>query len=222
MNEQAVKARKQRWAGHRAKRREELVEAALTAIRRHGPAVSVAAIAAEAGVTKPVLYRHFSDRADLQRAVSERAAKILLEKLVPELGRPLPPVDRIRALIGAFLAGAEEEPELWHFVVHSQDPGPAGAAAPQSDVVAHNFELIAGMLTSLLTDNLRALGQDAGGAEAWAFGLVGMVYTAGDWWLQRRTMSREALVDYLTQLIWQGLSGPLQGAPLKKDAPEGS
>ncbi|MDQ2708037.1 MAG: hypothetical protein M3Z25_10555 [Actinomycetota bacterium] len=27
-------------------------------------------------MTKPVLYRHFTDRADLQRAVSERAAQL--------------------------------------------------------------------------------------------------------------------------------------------------
>jgi hypothetical protein len=36
-----------------------------------------------------------------------------------------------------------------------------------------------------------------------------MVYTAGDWWLQRRTMSRAALTEYLTSMIWGGLAGLL-------------
>jgi hypothetical protein len=36
-----------------------------------------------------------------------------------------------------------------------------------------------------------------------------MVYTAGDWWLQRRTMSRSALTEYLTSMIWGGLAGLL-------------
>jgi hypothetical protein len=59
---------------------------------------------------------------------------------------------------------------------------------------------------------------DAGGTEAWAYGLAGMVYTAGDWWLQRRTMSRAALTDYLTSLIWGGLAGVL--GPAEKGTAE--
>jgi AcrR family transcriptional regulator len=194
-----------RWAGHREQRRAELVESAIEAIRERGAGVSVAGIAAAAGVTKPVLYRHFTDRADLQRAVSERAAKMLLDRLMPELASRRDPIERIRAIVDAFLAAVEDEPELWRFVVHS----PGGEHEAGADVVAHNLALIAGMLTARLVEELRARRRDAGGAEAWAYGIAGMVYTAGDWWLQRRTMTRAALTDYLTQLIWGGLSGVL-------------
>jgi AcrR family transcriptional regulator len=202
-----------RWAAHRKQRRAELVEAAVQAVREHGAGVSVALIAAQAGVTKPVLYRHFVDRADLQQAVSERAAQLLLGRLLPELTAERAPTERIGAIVESFLAAAEEEPELWRFVVHN--PGGNQAA---SDVVAHNIALIAGLLTSGLVDELRARGMDAGGAEAWAYGLAGMVYTAGDWWLQRRTMSRAALTDYLTSLIWGGLAGVL--GPAEKGTAE--
>jgi AcrR family transcriptional regulator len=205
--------RSERWAGHRAQRRTELIEAALAAIREHGAGVSVAAIAAAAGVTKPVLYRHFADRADLQRAVSERAAQLLLERLLPELTKEREPIEHIRSIVEAFLAAAEDEPQLWHFVVHN--PGGSGET---DEVVEHSMALVAGLLSTALTDRLRARGADAGGAEAYAYGLVGMVYTAGDWWLSRRTMSRSALTDYLTTLIWGGLAG-LFGA---EDRPEGA
>jgi hypothetical protein len=84
-----------------------------------------------------------------------------------------------------------------------------GGEQATADVVEHNIALVAGLLTAALVDELRARGLDAGGAEAWAYGLAGMVYTAGDWWLQRRTMSRAALTDYLTSLIWGGLIGVL-------------
>jgi AcrR family transcriptional regulator len=178
--------------------------AALEAIREHGAGVSVAAIAAAAGVTKPVLYRHFADRADLQRAVSERAAQLLLHRLLPELARERDPVEHIRAIVQAFLAGAEDEPQLWHFVVHNP-----GGEREQAEVVEHSMALIAGLLSSALGDRLRQRGLDAGGAEAFAYGLVGMVYTTGDWWLRRRTMSRAALTDYLTTIIWSGLAGVL-------------
>ncbi|MBO0850175.1 MAG: TetR/AcrR family transcriptional regulator [Pseudonocardia sp.] len=194
-----------RWAGHREQRRAELVESAIEAIRERGAGVSVAGIAAAAGVTKPVLYRHFTDRADLQRAVSERAAKILLDRLLPELATERDPMERIRAIVDAFLAAIEDEPELWRFVVHN----PGGEHEASADVVAHNLALIAGLITTGLVEELRARRRDAGGAEAWAYGIAGMVYTAGDWWLQRRTMTRAALTDYLTELIWGGLSGVL-------------
>jgi len=197
-----------RWAAHRAQRRVELIDAAVAAIREHGAGVSVAAVAAAAGVTKPVLYRHFTDRADLQKAVSERGAQMLLQRLVPELTNERDPFERIHAIVDAFLAGAEDEPELWRFVVHN----PGGDRAASEDVVAHNMALVAGLITSALVDALRERGRDAGAAEAWAYGLAGMVYTAGDWWLQRRTMSRAALTDYLTSLIWGGLAGVLGAA----------
>jgi AcrR family transcriptional regulator len=194
-----------RWAGHREQRRAELVESAIEAIREHGAGVSVAGIAAAAGVTKPVLYRHFTDRADLQRAVSERAAKMLLDRLLPELESRRDPIERIRAIVDAFLAAVEDEPELWRFVVHN----PGGEQEAGADVVAHNLALIAGMIAAGLMEELRTRRRDAGGAEAWAYGIAGMVYTAGDWWLQRRTMTRATLTDYLTELIWGGLSGVL-------------
>lgn len=181
----------------------------MDSIREHGAGVSVAAIAATAGVTKPVLYRHFEDRADLQRAVSERAAQMLLQRLVPELINQREPTERIHAIVDAFLAGAEEEPELWRFVVHN----PGGDRDASADVVAHNMAMVAGLLTGSLVDALRDRGRDAGGAEAWAYGLAGMVYTAGDWWLQRRTMSRAALTEYLTSMIWGGLAGLLGESP---------
>jgi hypothetical protein len=37
--------------------------------------------------------------------------------------------------------------------------------------------------------------------------------TRGDWWLQRRTMSRAALTEYLTSMIWGGLAGLLGESP---------
>lgn len=198
-------ARSQRWAKHREQRREELIEAAIDAIRQHGTGVSVAAMAAQAGVTKPVVYRHFADRADLQRAISDRAASMLLARLMPELETERELSEHVRGIVDAFLAGAEEEPELWRFVVHGEsEAGP--------DVVAHNIALVAGLLTAALGDRLRERGLDSGGAEAWAYGLAGMVYTAGDWWLQRRTMTRAALTDYLVTLIKGGLTGVFDAA----------
>ena len=196
----------------RAQRRAEMVHAAMDAVRRHGPGVSVAEIAAGAGITKPVLYRHFTDRADLARAVGEAAAALLMARIAPELQRDREPLEQVRAVVEAFLTGIEEEPELWRFVVH-----PGGTGDGRRDRRRRHAS-IAGLLATLLGERMRGLGLDSGGAEAWAHGLVGMVQSAGDWWLERRTMSRRALTDYLTTLIWGGVAGVL-AAPADTRAP---
>jgi AcrR family transcriptional regulator len=196
-----------------------MVQAAIEAVRTHGAGVSVAEIAAAAGITKPVLYRHFTDRADLQRAVGQQAAEMLLSRMAPELDPAREPARLIRGVIDAFLAGIEDEPQLWRFVVHHPIERTPGA-----EVVEDARERIARTLAMIIGERLRALGLDSGGAEAWAQGLVGMVQSAGDWWLERRTMSRAALTDYLTTLIWGGVSGVLAMAdapgPLPMPTPE--
>jgi AcrR family transcriptional regulator len=193
----------------RAERRAEMVAAAMDAVRTHGPAVSVAEIAAVAGITKPVLYRHFEDRADLQRAVGQQAVALLMSRMAPALAVDGDPASTIHGIIDAFLAGIEAEPELWRFVVHH----PIGHA----EVVDDAREQIARLVATLIGERLREEGLDSGGAEAWAQGLVGMVQSAGDWWLERRTMSRAALTGYLTTIIWGGLSGVLRQAEAPVD-----
>lgn len=187
-----------------------MVRAAMQAVRRHGPGVSVAEIAAEAGITKPVLYRHFTDRADLQHAVGLEAAALLMARIAPALSEDAlevattDPRDLISSLVDAFLASIEDEPELWRFVVH-----PPIERGSTGTIVDDAREQIARLLATLIGGRLRELKLDSGGAEAWAQGLVGMVQSAGDWWLERRTMSRAALTEYLTTLIWGGMSAVL-------------
>lgn len=180
----------------------------MDAVRRLGPGVSVADIAAEAGITKPVLYRHFDDRADLHRCVGHQAAALLMARITPELQQDREPREHIRGVIDAFLGGVEAEPQLWRFVVHNP-----GEHTPGAEVVDDVRQTIASLLSILLGERLRAANLDSGGAEAWALGLVGLVQSTGDWWLERRTMSRAAVTDYLTTLVWGGVAGILAGAP---------
>lgn len=186
----------------------------MDAVRRHGPGVSVADIAAEAGITKPVLYRHFDDRADLHRAVGHEAAALLMARIAPELMKNREPKEHIRGVIDGFLSGVEDEPQLWRFVVHNP-----GEHTPGAEVVDDVRQTIASLLSSLIGVRLREADLDPGGAEAWAIGLVGMVQSAGDWWLERQTMSREAVTDYLTTLIWGGVAGVLGAATTTPSAP---
>jgi Tetracyclin repressor-like, C-terminal domain len=91
---------------------------------------------------------------------------------------------------------------LYRFVVHQQ------GIARQRDVVADVVDTVASGLARILGDRLRARGLDSGAALPWAYGIVGYVQTVGDWWLRhQQPISRSALGEYLTTLLWDGVSG---------------
>lgn len=105
--------------------------------------------------------------------------------------------------LDAFFTVIEEHPNLYHLLARGSFPEKAADA----DVVAEDKELIATALTALLGDYMRMFGMDSGAAEPWAYGIVGMVQNTGEWWLERRSMSRDSVVEYLTQIIWAAIDG---------------
>ena len=83
--------RDSRWERHREERRAALVDATIRAIRTHGAGVGMDDIAAEAGTSKTVIYRHFDDKAGLYRAVAER----IDGRVVAQRGRGAVPVEHL-------------------------------------------------------------------------------------------------------------------------------
>lgn len=210
-------ARKDRWRKHRLARRAEFVEAAMRVLDERGTDIGMGDVAAEAGVTKPVLYRHFEDKADLYNALGQRGTEILFERLIPAINAELAPLPRIRMALDAFFTVLEEHPNLYRLLARL----PGQEAANVSDVVTQDKELIATTLTALLGDYMRMFKLDSGAAEPWAHGIVGMVQNTGDWWLDKQTMSRDSVVEYLTQIIWAAIDGLTrqQGITLDPNVP---
>lgn len=206
-------ARKKRWHAHREARRTAMVQAAICAIRRHGANVGMDDIAAEAGVTKPVLYRHFTDKADLYVAVGRQVAGELLDRLTAQMEREVETRARVAAVIDTYLSSIEAEPELYRFVVRR----PLVDHGFEHDLAADYATLVATHLTRVIGDTLRGLGLDSGCAEPWGHGLVGLVQATGDWWLEHRSMSRASLTEYLTTLIWSGFAGVMAPAQPQHD-----
>jgi AcrR family transcriptional regulator len=66
----------------RADRREQILDAATRAFARAGfAATGLDDVAAEAGITRVLLYRHFDSKADMYRAVLDRACQRLEERV---------------------------------------------------------------------------------------------------------------------------------------------
>jgi AcrR family transcriptional regulator len=202
----AFRSRKRRDVGvaeRKAARRDELLSAAIRAIRANGPATSMHAIAVEAGCAKPILYRHFGDKSGLYQAVADRYASLLMEEVSRAFARDLGTRELIAAALDAYLRFIERETEIYKFLWHRVLP-----ELPRMNVTLTDFDArIANDLTRLLRDRLKPAGVDTGGADPWAHALVGMATAVGEWWLEDRSMSREHLVEYLTDLLWGGFSG---------------
>lgn len=154
-------------------------------------------IAAQGGVTKPILYRHFGDRDGLIAAIGERYGAQLIGRLGSTLDAGSPE-ELLWQTIDGYLAFLEEDLELYTFLMHQT--GRADAAHSMGSLI----EIIGRRVAVVIGDQLRANGRDAGGAEPMAFGVVGMVHHAGDWWIRNQTMSRPALTTYLAGLLWNG------------------
>ncbi|MEV4708852.1 TetR/AcrR family transcriptional regulator [Actinoplanes sp. NPDC049316] len=194
--------RSKRWADHRERRREDLVDAVIEAIRELGPEPGIDAVAAHAGVSKPVLYRYFQDKSGLWEAVGRRAATAVVEAVAPAVAAVREERDVVSAAVDAYLAYIEADPHLYRFVVHQR------GIARERDVVADAIDTVASGLARILGDRLRALGLDSGPALPWAYGIVGYVQTVGDWWLRhQQPISREALANYVTTFLWGGVTG---------------
>jgi AcrR family transcriptional regulator len=186
----------------RAARRAELLDAATRVVRREGSSASMEQIAAEAGVTKPIVYRHFRDRGDLVSAMAERFAADLTTELAQSLNRSGDPREIMAGTIDAYLAFVERDPQLYRFIIQEITP------SPDAEVSLTSFmREVGAQVAVVLGEQLRAAGVDSGGAEPMAHGIVGMVHSAGDWWLSSRSMPRARVVEYLTSLLWTGVVG---------------
>jgi AcrR family transcriptional regulator len=183
-----------------AERREQLLDAADQAIGKYGSEVSMAAIAAEAGITKPILYRHFGDKGGLYRALAERQTEELLQGIRSTLIAGTDVRERAKSAIDAYLAAIEKRPGVYRFVVDraaTEEPSVAG-------YVAHFEKRLAGELAAAFGPDL---GVSTVRAQVWAHAIVGMVRAAGDWWLDAQSVSRSRLVKELIDLLFGGLAG---------------
>lgn len=84
-----------------AKRKEQLLDCAMQLFAAHGYArATTAELAKLAGVTEPIIYRHFDSKLELFVALIERTAAMTLTSWERELAGVSDPSERLRRLIG--------------------------------------------------------------------------------------------------------------------------
>lgn len=194
----ATDGRAARWEGHNEQRREQLIEATLRAIRLRGAGVGMDDIAAEAGTSKTVLYRHFGGRTGLYEAVVESVHAYIVRNVLDGVrGAEADPASLVRSVTDAYLRVVERDPEIYQFVV-TRPPG----GDPVTDPVTGVTGRIGQQLADIFRGWLKAHGRDPRPANTWGHGVVGFVWAIADKWLTTgRQRPRADIVEFTGSLF---------------------
>jgi AcrR family transcriptional regulator len=181
-----------------AERRELIVEAAGRLFGDRGyEGTRLDDVAAAAGVTKPVLYRHFESKRDLYLALLARHRDDLatFAAAVPAEGSPS---ERLRAVLEVWLAYVEAHSYAWRMLFRDTGGGPE-VQAYRREVHDRARDVLVAMIRSLSAVRIPPRELEPL-AELMSMGMASLVL----WWMENPGTSRRALVDAMTR-VWTGL-----------------
>jgi AcrR family transcriptional regulator len=202
------------------KRREQLIDAALSVIVEQGyEGVSIESIARMAGVTRPVIYDHFSNLGRLLQALIEREeayALAQLDDVVPPTPQPAgDPPALFAAGVRRFLDAVATQPNTWRIILLP----PEGTPAIVREHVETNRARVLGRLTGFVGWAVKEAGIRADlDIEICARAILRLSEEAGRMVLtdaERFSPERyERFARSITELIWSGAEPrPASDAP---------
>jgi AcrR family transcriptional regulator len=183
-----------------AERRALIVEAAGRLFGERGyDATRLDEIAAAAGVTKPILYRHFDSKRDLYLALLERH-RADLSSFIPAMPVEGTPAERLRALLDLWLDYVEAHAYSWKLLFRDTGGGPE-VAARRREVHAEARAVLVDAFASLAVRPIPSR-QLEPLAELISMGMAALVL----WWIEDASVSRAAVLDALTT-VWVRVLG---------------
>jgi AcrR family transcriptional regulator len=157
-------------------------------------------IAERAGVSKPVLYQHFSSKLELYLAVLQRHVENLVSGVRQALRTTTDNRQRLRSAVQAFFDFIEHDGQGYRLIFENDY-----VTEPQ---VAAQVRVATESCIDAVFDLISAdSGLDPHRARMIAVGLVGISVDCARYWLDTdRPISKEDAVDGTVQFAWGGLS----------------
>jgi AcrR family transcriptional regulator len=187
-------------------RRRELVEAAIRAVHRVGPNATMGDIAAEADLTKPVVYACFKSKAGLGSAIFEHYHIRIRQEALLTLESARSQRAVVRAIVAPLVAFVESEPDVYRFLI----------VALGTSTSTHSPSLF-GPFGGLVADRLsvdfdtifQGSGADPRPAEMLAYTVLAAAFSSVEWWDRRtpRRTSAKEITDWITDFICGGMAG---------------
>ncbi len=176
-------------------RREQIIQAALSAIEENGPYALTGQIADKAGLGRTHFYRHFASKEELDLAVARYVHRELTAKIRLSLDVQGSPLDVIRAPVSQHVMWADEHPNLYRFLVNRHYRRSTEKAAPGGSAFASELA-VAG------AHYFPRYGDDSDAAYRNVAAIMGLIDASVLWWLDHRDCTREELVIRLTRQTW--------------------
>jgi AcrR family transcriptional regulator len=180
--------------------RQRLLDDAIAAIRLHGSSVSVENIAAHAGVSKPVIYAEFGDKAGIAEALALERAQQMERTLIAQLAdsEPLDTSMAVQFGASALIGLLVDEPEVYGFIVRSMRD--SDRRVLDNPLVRTLHDRI-GMLISLLAPDA-----DKAMVSVVTDGMFGFIFAMVESWQAAGEPSQEEVVRMIVTLVQQGFT----------------
>jgi AcrR family transcriptional regulator len=184
-----------------ADRRAQLLGVARRLFARDGyRGASMESIAEAAGVTKPVLYQHFSSKRALYSALLANDLGRLTQELETAFSQADDNEERLRRGFGAYLDFVDRHEDAFRLLFTEA----LGLDADFQRRVTEFRRWVAARVARIIAAEA---GLPAPRARALAAAIVGMAEGAAGWWLdERRPLEPGALADELAGLAWKGFA----------------
>jgi AcrR family transcriptional regulator len=160
---------------------------------------SIEEIAAQAGVSKPVVYEHFGGKEGLYAVVVDREVERLTTVTMALSEGPYSRAKFEEAAV-SLLRYIKDNADGFRILVRDSSPGAGGGT--YGTLLAD----IAGQVEFIMADFLKSRGRDPRLGPMYSRMMVGMVAFTGQWWLDARTPELEQVAANLIDLAWNGLS----------------
>ncbi|WP_051158911.1 TetR/AcrR family transcriptional regulator [Tsukamurella sp. 1534] len=183
-----------------AERRNQLVDTARSVFADRGyEAATIEEIAANAGVSKPVVYEHFGGKEGLYAVVVDREMEMVLEVFSRAMLEDRSKT-RIEQIALALLTYVEERSDGFRILTRNSSVEHSGGYSTLlNDLVGQVENHLEGEFEQKLLDPELA--------PLYAQALVGMVAMTAQWWLEVRTPPKEVVAAHIVNLSWYGLTG---------------
>jgi AcrR family transcriptional regulator len=204
-----------------AARRNQLLEVALEEFAARGfHDTSMEEIAEAAGVTKPVLYQHFSSKRKLYLELLDSVGQSLLADVAREAAAETHPYQRVLAGFRAYFRFVSERTASFQLLF--------GSGARRTDEFAECVGRVEQAVAEVIAGFIDA-DIDSGHRELLGYAIVGLGEVAGRWWVAssaeeadshaaaasaERSLDADLLAVRLADLVWAGLRG-LPGGPAR-------
>jgi len=187
--------------GLQSSRRNQIMVSGLEVFTEKGfHLASMDDIAKRAGVSKPILYQHFSSKQDLYLGVLDERVEVIVQQIADAIDNAVGNRNRLEAAIACYFKLVDDADRGFRLIFESDFTMNNEVRARVEDVVAQVSRVVG-------TEVANQTGKSIGEANILASGLCGMAQAAAWRWLRLgRPIAMDDAISQTLDLAWNGLS----------------